>query len=81
MNPNKYSRSRTHTRVGDVASNKLVVIKVNAYSEFEDVLDLGLHVDDMERKYYMWDWDWETMIKFLTPFRLPGQSPDRRDEI
>ena len=38
---------------------------MNAYSEFEDVLDLGMHVEDMERKYFVWDWDWDIMIKFL----------------
>ena len=24
-----------------------------------------MHVEDMERKYFVWDWDWDIMIKFL----------------
>ena len=38
---------------------------MNAYSDLDEVLDLGLHIEDMERKYFSEDWDWNTMIKFL----------------
>jgi uncharacterized FlgJ-related protein len=41
------------------------ITKVNAFSDLDDVLDLGLHVEDMERKYFSEDWDWNTVIKFL----------------
>ena len=38
---------------------------MNAFSDLDEVLDLGLHIEDMERKYFSEDWDWNTMIKFL----------------
>ena len=41
------------------------ITKVNAFSDLDDVLELSLHIEDMERKYFCNDWDWGTMIKFL----------------
>ena len=38
---------------------------MNAFSDLDDVLDLSLHIEDMERKYFCEDWDWNTVIKFL----------------